>query len=88
MTSRHIRVKNKVYEKLTELKGRLGFETYSDVVEYLIEYSTSPMALVNWFMDLRCDFKKLIREIEELNDRIRRLEESIRRITLRESPSS
>jgi hypothetical protein len=75
-----IRVKEGTYERLTELKDRLKFETYDQVISYLIDAATSPRSFLEsaalWAEDVRGDVKSLAEELRRLTQLLSQLKGS------------
>ena len=66
----NVRLRPDVYRELKELKKRMGFNSISDTVAWLLKRATSPAAFIEaaaFFMeDMRGDVKMLLEELRRL----------------------
>jgi len=65
-----IRVSEDVYEKLRDLKKKLGHGSFSETIAWLVDRATNPRtfleSLAYWLEDMRSDMKTIAKNLEKL----------------------
>ena len=72
-----IKLKDEVYQRLRDLKVRLGHSSFNETVSYLLDKATDPKtfleSLTFFLEDVRSDVKRLVMQLENLNAYLRKL---------------